>query len=39
MQHLGTKVTLVSNADGSGTIQISFASDEVLQGVLDTLFI
>lgn len=39
MQHLGTKVTLASNADGSGTIQISFASDDVLQGVLDTLFI
>ncbi len=39
MQHLGTKVVLVSNADGSGTIQISFASDDVLQGVLDTLFI
>jgi len=39
MQHLGTKVTLESRADGSGTIVINFASDDVLQGVLDTLFI
>ena len=39
MQHLGTKVALESRADGSGTIVISFASDDVLQGVLDTLFI
>jgi ParB family chromosome partitioning protein len=38
-QHLGTKVALEARADGSGTIVISFASDDVLQGVLDTLFI
>ncbi len=39
MQHLGTKVSLVSRADGSGAIEIHFASEDVLQGVLDTLFI
>lgn len=38
-QHLGTKVSLVSRADGSGAIEIHFASEDVLQGVLDTLFI
>jgi len=39
MQHLGTKVELSVRPDGSGTIEINFASDDVLQGVLDTLFI
>lgn len=39
MQHFGTKVELSVREDGSGTIGISFANDDVLQGVLDTLFI
>lgn len=39
MQHFGTKVELSVREDGSGTISISFANDDVLQGVLDTLFI
>lgn len=39
MQHLGTKVELSVRPDGSGTIEINFANDDVLQGVLDTLFI
>jgi ParB family chromosome partitioning protein len=37
-QHFGTRVVIAPRADGSGVLEIHFANDEVLQGVLDTIF-